>query len=410
MAEVLPAGCALIGRPLPENELQRRLAPWRDPVIRPGVLVVLAATRTAEVEGISAAGATAASRRYTAIADAELLLQGPSVLPRWPLPPLPAGVSPALISWTALQRLALVPEVAALGLPQSPPFPHLRLEPVNRGASACLSTGQAMPLDRVQQLWAQGKRWGSRLRRPLVLAECVPGGTTTAQAVLEGLDVSVGDLVSGSALHPPQALKQRLVAKGLALASLPRPVQPQALVAAVGDPFQALAAGLVVGAFHAHQPLLLAGGSQMLAVIALALSSCDPCDRAAFAQGLTLGTTAWLAGEQLGEPTAGRGGSTAPAFAQVLQRVESRFDSSLLALASGLRCHASRHHQLRAYEQGHVKEGVGAGGLSLLAMLQGVSAMQLLEDCDRAMDALLAQPRGSADGPGGGGGSLGSNP
>ena len=58
------------------------MAPWLDQDVLPDVLLVLAATRTAEQEGISAAGATAAARRTTAVADAELLLKGPSVAPR----------------------------------------------------------------------------------------------------------------------------------------------------------------------------------------------------------------------------------------------------------------------------------------------------------------------------------------
>ena len=39
--------------------------------------LILAGSQTAEIEGISAAGSTAVSRRYTAVADAELLLRGP---------------------------------------------------------------------------------------------------------------------------------------------------------------------------------------------------------------------------------------------------------------------------------------------------------------------------------------------
>ena len=50
---------------------------------------------------IGTAGATALSRRYTALADAELLLNGPMESMDWPLPPLPAGISPALISYVA---------------------------------------------------------------------------------------------------------------------------------------------------------------------------------------------------------------------------------------------------------------------------------------------------------------------
>ena len=45
---------------------------------------------------------------------------------------------------------------------------------------------------------------------------------------------------------------------------------------------------------------------------------------------------------------------------------------------------------MRDYERGFVKEGVGAGGLLLLAQLQGHPTEVLVEDCDRAMAELLA--------------------
>ena len=51
-------------------------------------LLLLAATETASVPGISAAGATPESRRCTAAADAELLLLGPGTTLPHALPPL----------------------------------------------------------------------------------------------------------------------------------------------------------------------------------------------------------------------------------------------------------------------------------------------------------------------------------
>ncbi|MFN5696458.1 MAG: NaMN--DMB phosphoribosyltransferase, partial [Cyanobacteriota bacterium] len=75
------------------------------------MLLLLAATETAAVEGISAAGSTPASRRQTAAADAELLLLGPQQRRPHALPPLPAGVSPALISQVVLDHLGLTPLV-----------------------------------------------------------------------------------------------------------------------------------------------------------------------------------------------------------------------------------------------------------------------------------------------------------
>jgi NaMN:DMB phosphoribosyltransferase len=119
---VWPEGCRRVGQRGDGAASITAMAPWLDQDMRPDVLLLLAATRTAEQEGISAAGATAAARRTTALADAELLLKGPSVAPRWPLPTLPAGVSPALLSHAVVARLGLQPRVAAVGLMRQPDF------------------------------------------------------------------------------------------------------------------------------------------------------------------------------------------------------------------------------------------------------------------------------------------------
>ena len=387
----LPVGCQWLSPlPLPASwpeRIESALAPWRDSSQQPDLLLLLAATATAEVEGISAAGSSAASRRYTALADAELLLYGPDHRPQWPLPPLPAGVSPALISWVASQRLGLQPLVAALGLAEPPPFVHLRLEPLSEGPAACLSSGQAMTSTRVERLWSRGMQIGRGLQRPLLLAECVPGGTTTAQAVLQGLGLSVAGLVGGSALHPPMVLKQRLVAEGLRRADLGAAPTPGLLLAAVGDPFQAVAAGLLVGALESGQPLLLGGGSQMVAVLALALASLPPRGRAALAAQVVLGTTAWLGSEQL----EGLQPGSPPALSRLLTCLQGAMGVELLALTSGLRFVASRHQALEDYEHGHVKEGVGAGALALLAQLRGVSPAELQESCEEGLDRLQRQ-------------------
>ena len=250
-ASVLPEGCQQLGGLGASTLDAAALRPWTSNDQPLDLLLVLAATQTAEHEGISAAGSTVASRRYTALADAELLIHGPARQRRWPLPPLPAGVSPALLSHVAARRLTLRPQVAALGLAQKPDFPHLHIEPLDQGPSACLSSGAAMPLPRVQHLWRQGELLGRGLQRPLVVAECVPGGTTTAQAVLTALGVEVAHLISGSALHPPQQLKKDLVVRGLQRASLDAHPSAEQILAAVGDPFQAFTAGVVVGAVSA---------------------------------------------------------------------------------------------------------------------------------------------------------------
>ena len=356
-------------------------AHWRQTT----VLLLLAGTDTAAVPGISAAGATPESRRWTAAADAELLLLGPGAKRHHALPPLPAGVSPALIAHRVVSELGLDPLVVDLGASVAPAVPHLQL---GQTPARCLSSGQAMEPVRVRQLLALGQRWGRLLaakapQEPLLIAECVPGGTTTAQAVLTGLGLDVVGLVSGSLLEPVHALKTELVERGLSAAGLAGPrgaggpgADPLAVLAAVGDPMQALAAGLLQGAAQAELPLLLAGGSQMAAVLAVALALTPSERRPQLWAHAAIGTTAWVAGE------------TSSDLGLLLERMGQRWGQSPLAFASALRFEGCAAPELLAYEQGYVKEGVGAGGLALLWELSGRSPLELAQACDRACAGL----------------------
>ncbi|AII50234.1 hypothetical protein KR52_13995 [Synechococcus sp. KORDI-52] len=384
-ALVLPEGCQQLGRPDASVLDAAVLRPWSSIDQPVDLLLVLAATRTAEHEGISAAGSTAASRRYTALADAELLIHGPAAQRRWPLPPLPAGVSPALLSHVAARRLKLMPQVVALGLAQKPDFPHLDIEPLDQGPSACLSSGAAMPLPRVQYLLRQGELLGQRLQRPLVLAECVPGGTTTAQAVLTAFGMEVAHLISGSARHPPHQLKQELVTQGLQRASLGEHPAAEQILAAVGDPFQAFTAGVLVGAVSSRQPLLLGGGCQMLAVLALAMQALSARQRDRLAAQVLIGTTSWLAEE-------GAAAASQSSFGGLVDATAHHIAAELSVLACGVRFRGSAHQPLRDYERGYVKEGVGAGALLLLAQLRGCSCADLVLECERALEQLLSPP------------------
>ena len=357
---------------------------WR----RSRTLLLLAATDTAAVPGISAAGASPQARLGTAAADAELLLLGPGGRRCHALPPLPAGVSPALISHVVLSQLGLLErtQVLDLGCAIAAAVPHLRLPGLeSAGPARCLSTGQALASARVAALVQRGSAWGRRWdpAEPLLLAECVPGGTTTALAVLEGLGVAASGLVSGSLRQPAHGLKSALVAQGLAaagfekaeLAAVADPLAfavPLNVLAALGDPMQAFAAGLVGAAALRGAPVLLAGGSQMAAVLALALALAEPGQRPALADRLVVATTAWVAEEA---------GSN---LALLLERIGARWQVRPRLEVAALRFHGCSSAALRDYERGYVKEGVGAGGLALLWQLAGRQPGALAEACDAA--------------------------
>ena len=154
-------------------------------------------------------------------------------------------------------------------------------------------------------------------------------------------------------------------------------------MAAVGDPFQPIAVGLLMGAREAGQDILLGGGCQMLAVLALALNEIEPGSRAEFVDKILIGTTSWLVDESLSSD------KNRNSFLLLMNYVANHFEVNILGLASGYRFKASNQKVLRDYENGYVKEGVGAGALSLLAQIKGLTQKEMIDRCDMEVDNLL---------------------
>ena len=374
----------MFGQGVSSKTINQKIQYWKECTEDIDVFLILAGSRTAELEGISAAGITAESRKDTAAADGELFLQGPSPYRKYPMPPLPAGISPALISYVASKFLKSTPSVIAIGLSSFPRYPHLQIETPPLGPSDCITTGRSMEYQRVKALWKKGFSMGLNLRRTLLITECVPGGTTTAQAVLTGLGVNVEGLIGGSLRNPPFALKRAIVMKGLEAADLRNKSEPEKILAAVGDPFQPFAAGLLLGAREVGRNVLLGGGSQMLAVLALALSSLNPASRNEFLEGLALATTSWLLEENSDDlfiPSS---------LIKLTNNIENFFRVGIVGFSSGLKFNNCKNKCLRDYEIGYIKEGVGAGALSFLAQLQGVKLEELITSCDAAADKFFA--------------------
>ena len=72
-----------------------------------------------------------------------------------------------------------------------------------------------------------------------------------------------------------------------------------------------------------------------------------------------------------------------------MKYVANHFKVNILGLASGYRFNDSNQKVLRDYEIGYVKEGVGAGALSLLAQIKGLTQKEMIERCDMEVDNLL---------------------
>ncbi|QMS89052.1 nicotinate-nucleotide--dimethylbenzimidazole phosphoribosyltransferase [Nostoc edaphicum CCNP1411] len=373
---------------------------------------VLGFTETGLIPGISAAGRTPEDRKYTACADAEFLYYGPEHKAQYPLPPLAAGASPVLISRAVFESLKIPVHLFNAGLPQPPAVPVIDLG----GAPAkCLSGGAAMEITTVHHLFEQGLLWGERLAANiqqgyLIVGECVVGGTTTALAILTGLGIDAAGKVNSS--HPVcnHAQKFALVQAGLEKMKgsreqgaggdegdegdegaggaggenftlpLSSPVNPLQLVAAVGDPMQVVVAGMTLAASRSCG-VMLAGGTQMLAVYALISAIAQAYALSWQPEAVVVGTTRWVAED----PT----GATVDL---ALNLGKSSFIQSGITpplLGTHLSFANSRYPQLRAYEQGFVKEGMGAGAACIAAHLsQDWQQHQLLAAIEAQLERL----------------------
>jgi uncharacterized protein (TIGR00303 family) len=335
---------------------------------------ILGFTATGLIEGISAAGATPADRKYTAIADAAFLIDGPQPHPKYPLPPLERGASPVLISRAVVEALDLPVYLFDAGLPQPPTASAISLQGV---PAHCLTTGRALPRETVNRLLAEGLKWGEALVAEaedtyLTIGECVVGGTTTALGVLAGLGFDAVNQIGSSQRDCDRGRKWQVVQTGLKQAGFfppPNSIDPLALVAAVGDPMQVAAAGMAIAASRTRD-VLLAGGTQMLAVYALLRAIARDYNLSWEPERLAIGTTRWVVEDRTGD---------AVGLARAVGEVP--------LLATQLNFATSRYSKLRAYEQGYVKEGVGAGGCAIAAHLNpGLTSMQLLNAVERLVE------------------------
>lgn len=318
-------------------------------------VLAIGGTETSDLVGISAAGISPELRRLTPKIDAEALVSSDAG-PEAELPVSPAGiVSPVVLTRAGLKLAELPASVVDCGTFISPACKFLS---VADQPARCLSTGHALELSGVKKLFEAGLEFGNECGRYasyLVLGECVPGGTTTGLAILNALGWQADSLVSSSLIKADHGFRSRLVQAGLQRArtsGLLDEREPLTAVAAVGDPMQPFAAGAAISAAR-EIPVVLAGGSQMLAVWALIGALVDVQPSLCPVQPVGVITTKWVALDA-------SAGSVALA-----RKLGAPFAAVYPDLSK------SRHSGLQAYEDGHVKEGVGAGGAIAAAYLCG---------------------------------------
>ncbi|MEE8168677.1 MAG: TIGR00303 family protein [Candidatus Hydrothermarchaeales archaeon] len=335
----------------------------------PVFLCVLGNTETGKIPGVSAAGAVPEITDYTPAADAELLFLGRCECIDG-VPVTPEGIpTPGLITMSALELTKVPAFIVEGGLRVKPNVPYFSL---GGKPGADIRNGKAV--GDVRKVINEGKILGKNLAGTadfLVIGESIAGGTTTALGVLTA--IGINGKVSSSMPLNPMDLKKEIIGEGMKKAGIEfgsLREDPIGAIAALGDPMIPAFSGIVLGA-GAEIPILMAGGTQMTAVLAVVAALNKDV-----LKNLAIGTTKWIVEDR-----------SSDIKSTVEQIAEVPILYSKLSFAN------SRFPGLRIYEEGIVKEGVGAGGTAILASIRGCNSNLLLERIEENYSKLVDTDR-----------------
>lgn len=313
-------------------------------------ILVISYTETAEIDGITVAGANKELIKFTPAADAEFLYHGKCKCIA-SVPATPDGKPTPAVITRAMLRLANIPlTIIDSGSIVKPMAPHYTLS-TTHGRS--IVHGNAMSREEVEQIYRHSMELGRILAEStdcLVIGESIPAGTTTALAAMLAMGIDARFKVSSSMPSNPHGLKLRVAEEGMRSAGIEygsMKDRPLDAIAMLGDPMMPCAAGLAVGAMN-HTKVMLAGGTQMAAVLAVISALGYRLDNIAIA------TTSYIAND-------------ASADIRYLVSTTSNGKDMPLLYADPMLGLSSKQG-LRAYAEGFVKEGVGAGGACVAAL------------------------------------------
>jgi len=317
----------------------------------PVFICTIANTRTAMVPGITVAGAIPEIVKCTPPADAELVYYGEcKCIPG--IPATPDGKpTPAIITLSAL-RLADIPFfIVEAGCEVKPHAPYISLSIPSPGDN--IQSGRALDRDVVGKAINYAELIGrdfAELADYLVLGESIPAGTTTALGVLMSLGIDARGKVSSSMPNNPHEIKNKVVENGMKAAGIKigsLKDDPIGAISTLGDPMMVSVVGMTLGAAK-KVPVILAGGTQMAAIVAL-ISRIRP----SILRNVAVGTTNYIIEDST---------------SSISWLINQSANIPIFGADPGLS--ESKKEGLRAYGSGFVREGVGAGGATLAAMLK----------------------------------------
>lgn len=302
---------------------------------------------------------------YTPAADMELVILGRSI--SLPSPPVDTTMcpSPATITRANVYLKDIPVLTVDAGAEIKPKIPTSTYIPVDRKPTGDISKGLAM--ENSKKLFETGRKIGKKLVverdfQVAVIGECVPGGTTSALGVLLGLGYDAEDKVSSGSVKNPKELKLKVVEEGLKRAKSQDVFD---ILNAVGDKMMPVVAGMVFSLVKCKRYIILGGGTQMASVLAVI----KEIDRKYVKEEvldsgyISIGTTEFLLRDRNSD----------------IKGLIKEIECNIPLYASRFYYERSKIEGLKAYCRGAVKEGVGAGGISVYSYTNGLSPDNIRE-------------------------------
>ncbi len=323
-------------------------------------MLALSNTHTAQIEGITQAGIPGLIH-LTPTLDAEFLCTG-EVKSLENIAETPKGVpTPALLT-RAVHLLHPFKEITLL---------DLGLDSIPKVENAPIYGFGIKPSDRIDHaakinanaVFNAGLRFGKEYQPNsdyLIIGESTPSGTTTAQATALALGYDAKDKFSSSFKNVPNDIKAQTIDKALKFIHPSDSVLDKA--SKVGDNMLIFTAGFVMGASEKGYPLILAGGTQMAAVLLLI----NRLSAKFSYPNLALCTTKWVAQDAHSD----------------IKALLEMLDFPLNAYAADFDFALSNHPALKLYDQGEAKEGVGAGAALVYGLLNDLTKEQITQQVE----------------------------
>lgn len=309
---------------------------------------VISYTETSQISGITFAGANPDLIKYTPAADSEYLYCGKCYSISG-VPATPDGIpTPALLTRTALSIGKIPCLVVNSGSNIEPKIPSISFK-VSPGKNIQLEAALQVP--EAHQAFEYGKLLGDQLSMStdlIVIGESIPGGTTTALGVLTGFGIDANYKMSSSMPKNPHDLKISIVQEAIKNQKISNLKDPFKIISSLGDPMIPAVAGLAAGVIESGSKAMLAGGTQMAAVLAFMYSLNVPL------RNICIGTTSYVTDDDNSD-------------LEYLVRTICP-DVPVMSVNPGL--DKSKKRGLRMYDRGVVKEGVGSGGALISLVLK----------------------------------------